>query len=405
MDELPIFTAALEIKAPWFIERVHFEFEEGKRKLYIKVAHTRRTKFRYDGNDCPVYDHQDRSWKHLNFFQHECYIYGRIPRVKTKDGQVRLVEVPWAMPGSSFSLLFEHDVLALVSAGMSVSGVARRYGIGSKRVFRIVSRHVSGALCDQPLTVVHDLAVDETSTRKGHNYLTVFTDRTAKKVVGIGVGKDQQAFGDALLSMEVRGAAREDVRYVTMDMSKSYIAAVSSSMPQAKMVFDRFHIVKQLNAVVDQIRRAEQRAYHELKGTRYLWLRNARSLSGAHQDQVSTLAEAYPTLGQVWRLKELFKVICDDAQRHRRLKPLNDWIKEAWNSGIELFQDFVRMLYKHWYGIKTYLKKNIDNAFAERVNLKIQEIKRVAKGYRNINNFILMIYFHLGGLKFQTHSK
>jgi transposase len=75
-------------------------------------------------------------------------------------------------------------------------------------------------------------------------------------------------------------------------------------------------------------------------------------------------------------------------------------MKEAWASGIQPIRQFVNMLRNHWYGIKTYFKKLSTNAFAERVNLKIQEIKRIAKGYRNINNYKMMIYLHLGGLNF-----
>ena len=75
MKELPIFTAALELEAPWYIKKVYFEGTGTSKKLHIEVAHKRRTKFEYDGDSYPVYDHQDRKWKHLNFFQHECYLY------------------------------------------------------------------------------------------------------------------------------------------------------------------------------------------------------------------------------------------------------------------------------------------------------------------------------------------
>jgi transposase len=95
----------------------------------------------------------------------------------------------------------------------------------------------------------------------------------------------------------------------------------------------------------------------------------------------------------------------DDAVHSKKLTPLNNWIKEARASKLKPILDFVNMLHDHWYGIKAYFKKVANNAFAERVNLKIQEIKRSAKGYRNMQNFVLMIYFHLGGLDLKTHYK
>jgi transposase len=405
MEELPIFTSALGIEAPWYIKRIYFEGIESDKRLYIEVAHRMRSKFVYAGEWYPVYDHQDRTWKHLKFFQHECYVYGSVPRVKTKDGEVRLVEVPWARAGSSFTLLFEHDIVSLVQGGMSASKAGQRMGISGKRVFRIISRHVSTALSHQDLEDVKELSVDETSSRKGHKYLTILTDRVAKKVVGVAVGKDKEAFAHALIDMEVRGAERNKVRTITMDMSKSYIAGAEESMPEADIVFDRFHIVKKMNEAVDSVRRSDQQNFKELKNTRYLWLRNQTSLNEEQRQQVESLAQAFPNIGQAYRLRELLKTVLDNALYSKRLSPINAWINEAWKSGLEPIQDFVRMLCKHWYGIKTYFKKVADNAYAERVNLKIQEIKRIAKGYRNIQNFILMIYFHLGGLDFKIHYK
>jgi transposase len=247
--------------------------------------------------------------------------------------------------------------------------------------------------------------VDETSTRKGHNYFTIMCDRVAKKVVGIGVGKVKESFAHALIDMEIRGGSREKIRSITMDMSKSYISAASEMMRQADIIFDRFHLVKKLNEAVDKIRRQEQKEYNELLKTRYLWLRNNSNLSEEQRLKVNYLGSAYPNIGTAYRLKELLKIVLDEAYHSHYLAPLNEWMKQAWERKLEPIQEFVNMLKRHWYGIKTYFKRIATNAFAERVNLKIQEIKRIAKGYRNTHNFIIMIYFHLGGLKFNTHFK
>ena len=405
MEELPIFTAALGLESPWYIKRVYFDYEGGDKKLYIEVGHTRRTKFDYEGEKCPVYDHQDRKWRHLNFFQHECYLLCSVPRVKTKDGSIRLVEVPWAMPGSSFTLLFERQLLELIKGGMPASRAGRHMNIAGKRAFGIVSRHVVIALNQQPLDDVQELSVDETSSRKGHKYLTILADRDAKKVVGVAVGKTKDAFAHALLEMETRGADRTEVRTVTMDMSQSYISGVDENIPQAEIVFDRFYIASKLNEAVDSIRREEQKKYKALKGSRYLWLKNNNSLSQEQQEQVQTLSEAYPNIGKAYRLRELLRAVMNDAVRSCSIKPLDKWIVEAWDSGLVPIRKFVNILYDHWYGVEAYFKKIATNAYAERVNLKIQEIKRAAKGYRNIQNFIRMIYFHLGGLDFDTHYK
>lgn len=401
MKEIPIFTAALDIKSPWYIKDVYFEEEGTEKVLHIFVDHKRLAKFKYESIDYSVYDHQERTWKHLNFFQHKCYLHAPVPRVRTIDGKVKLVQVPWANPGSSFTLLFEKNILNLVEGGMSASAVGKHLEVGGKRIFGVVRRYVGYGLATQPLEVVKEMSVDETSSKKGHNYLTILSDREAKKVVGVAVGKDKKAFADAVMDMEIRGADRNKVRSVTMDMSRSYISGVDELMPQAEIVFDRFHICSQLNSAVDEIRRTEQRQYDEIKKTRYLWLRNNSKLTEEQREKINYLGDTYPNLGTAYRLKELLKKIMDDAYLDKKITPLNNWIKLAWKSGLKPIRNFINMLRDHWYGVKSYFKRLATNAYAERINLKIQEIKRVAKGYRNIDNFRIMIYFHLGGLKLE----
>lgn len=396
MEEFELFSAALGLKLPWFVDSV--KLDASKEELHITVGHLRRVQFEYEGSLLPVYDHQERIWQHLNFFQHRCFIHAKVPRVKTAEGKVKLVSVPWALPGSSFTLLFEHSLLKLVELGMNVSKAAEYSGIKAKRVYNLIHKRVANALASQSLDKVRELSIDETSSKKGHNYLTILADREAKKVVGISQGKDTSAVLQAILDMEIRGALRSHVKCVSMDMSKSYISAANQYLNQADIVFDRFHITKKLNEQLDTLRRIEQSKFSNLKNSRYLWLRNQKQLRTSQQERLIELQQAYPTLGEAHRLKELFKSVMDNAIHNRKLRPLNDWIKIAWNSQIKQIQEFVNFLHSHWYGIKTYFKKLVTNAFAERVNLKIQEIKRAAKGYRNMHNFISIIYFHLGGL-------
>jgi transposase len=144
-------------------------------------------------------------------------------------GNVLLVDVLLPKPMSSFTLLFEQLVLAKIKGGISARCAGALMGINGKRVFGIVNRYVSTALSHQELEPVKYLSVNGMSSRKGHKYLTIMTDRTAWKVVGVAVGKDNEAFSNALIDMEIRGTNRTEVRTMTMDMPRSYIADVSES--------------------------------------------------------------------------------------------------------------------------------------------------------------------------------
>lgn len=148
-----------------------------------------------------------------------------------------------------------------------------------------------------------------------------------------------------------------------------------------------------MNEALDKIRRQERKEYESLKNSRYLWLKNNTNLSCEQKEKVSELSEICPNTGKAFRLKELLKLVLDNAYKDQKITPLNEWMKEAWASNLESIQDFVNMLRNHWYGIKSYFKRLSTNALAERVNLKIQEIKRMAKGYRNITNFFILFTF------------
>ena len=398
MNQNMLFTMALGIQGPWQIGKVEFREGISGKELHLYVEHKKGVRFDYEGKDYAVYDHQDRTWRHLNFFEHVCYLHASVPRVKTDEDKVKLVSVPWAKPDSSFTLLFEAYSALLVKDGMSMSKAGNYVNESYKVIYRIIKSMVVTSLITQPLEDVRELAIDETSTKKGHNYFTILSDRKNKKVVGVSEGKGYESAVKAIEEMEYRGAQRTKVRCITMDMSASYIRAAKEILPQADIVFDRYHISAQMNKAVDEVRRKEQRDYSELTKSRYLWLRNNYNLSEENQEKVAYLADAYPTIGTAYRCKELLREVLNEAKKSHLLKGIKEWMKMAMATKIEPIQKFVKMLQRHWYGIKTYFKRLATNAYAERVNLKIQEIKRVAKGYRNKDNYKIMIYFHLGGL-------
>ncbi|TSA36122.1 MAG: hypothetical protein D4R64_08355 [Porphyromonadaceae bacterium] len=124
MKQEDLFTIALGLQAPWFVEKVEFVAKANTliNELHLHVNHKPLQKFRAeDGKEYPVYDHVDRNWCHLNFFQHECYLDGRVPHVKSKDANTLQVDLPWAKPRSSFTLLFEAFSLCLLQAASSLT--------------------------------------------------------------------------------------------------------------------------------------------------------------------------------------------------------------------------------------------------------------------------------------------
>ena len=168
MNSLEIFQLALNLPRPWFVTSVTFqEHQTSKKTLHINIGFTKGHKFT---EDTIVHDTQSREWRHLNMFEHECYITCNVPRVKSKEGKVSLVEVPWARKNSGFTLLFEALSMALIENEMPVNKAAGIVGEYPQRLWTIFNYWISIAYNEDKQSEVKRMGIDETSVRKGHNY-------------------------------------------------------------------------------------------------------------------------------------------------------------------------------------------------------------------------------------------
>ncbi len=172
MNSTEIFTLALGLKEPWEITDVEISVgNDSVKELNIHLGFKRGAKFDDEaGVSCTVHDTQKRTWRHLNFFEHTCMLHCSVPRIRTSDGKVRLVDVPWARSGSGFTLLFEALTMALIEREMPVNKVGQLLGENAHRIWTIFNHWIGLAYQADDPTAVTQLGFDETSRRKGHNY-------------------------------------------------------------------------------------------------------------------------------------------------------------------------------------------------------------------------------------------
>lgn len=315
-----IFAAGLGIQEPWYIERVVFEkgkgnqmFSEGKLDIYIDFQKGSKFSSKEKGELCPVHDTVERVWRHANFFQHECYLHARVPRIRTIDGNIQQVKVPWAGEGSSFTLLFESLSMLYVREGMSLSGAGRMQDVDGRVIGRIIKSYVEKAKFEQPIKVSNAIGIDEVSYKKGHDYLTIVSDAKKQVVLGVAEGKDQKAVQSAFGEMDKRDCDFEKIKYVSADLSPAYTSAILNDLPQVSIVYDRFHVESLLNKAIDTLCKQETSEFHLLKKTKYLWLRNNSKLSEHQKERIHYLSICFPKLGEAYRLKEMFKLIYNEA--------------------------------------------------------------------------------------------
>lgn len=402
MKSEELFAIGLGLLPPWEVKEVKFEETSEGKELHIYIDFKRGSRFANDnGKPEAVYDTEEKQWRHLNFFEHRCYLHCRVPRIPMSDGKIRMIDVPWSRPGSGFTLLFEAYTMKLIEGEMPVSSVARHTMVTAPRIWRVFHYWVSKAKKQIDLGGVSRIGIDETSSRKGHNYITNFVDLDTRRLIFSTQGRSADTIERFVAELESRGGNRNAIKVVSMDMSPSYISGYLEYFSHAKLVFDKFHIVKMLNEALDKTRKAEQKDKKLLKGHRFTLLHKRSKLSEKKCMELETLLLTYPVLGEAYKFKEGFFDAFTYEKPDDAISYLCKWCKAVCETSLTHMKDFANTLKAHWSGIITnFTCPGVNNGILEGINQKIQLAKRRARGFAIISNFIDMAYFVCGKLKF-----
>jgi transposase len=292
MRDTNLLQLALGLTPPWTVTRSDFDPEAQRLDIEIDFAPGNRFPCPHCGAaDCPAYDTQRMSWRHLNFFQHQAYLNARVPRVRCDTCGIKQVHVPWARPDSGFTLLFEALLMTMLSA-MPVRTVAKMVGEHDTRLWRVLHHYVDQARARADASAVTRVAIDETAARRGHDYITLFVDIDQARVLFATEGKDAATVAAFADDLAAHGGDAEAIDEVCIDMSPAFIKGTAEHLPNAAVTFDKFHAVKIVNDAVDQVRRAEQKGQSVLRGTRCIWLRNPANLSDRQQATLESPSNA-----------------------------------------------------------------------------------------------------------------
>lgn len=392
-----IFTIALGLDKPWSIEKITFNKETSQLDIYLQF--TRGFKFEMlDGNKYTAHDTVERTWQHLDFFQHKCYLHAKVPKIKQADGKIKTYPVPWARKGSGFTLLFEAFAMLLIENEMPVNKVAKVVKVYPNRLWNVFSYWISKAHKEDIIDDLDKIGFDETSVRKGHDYVTTMVDLDKRRVLFVTEGKGADCIGKSIEYLDKKAVDIDAIKQVCIDMSPAFISGCNKYIPDAAITFDKFHVMKEVNKAMDELRKLERIGNDMLKKHKYTFLKN--KLSPKIKEERDFLLEMFPKLGEGYRLKYLFKEFWDLKNKEEAESYLAFWCDIADDSGIFPFQKAVKTIKAHWSGIINYIESRINNGILEGLNSKIQLAKKRARGYRNTQNFINMIYFTCGKLKF-----
>jgi transposase len=403
MQDRKLYEQILGIQTPWFVDRVELKLEYGQ--VHVHLDHDKEAVWECPecGRACPLYDHAaERIWRHLDTCQYQTLLHAATPRTNCPEHGVRAVRLPWAEPHSRFTLLFERLTIDWLQVA-SQKAVAERLGLSWDEVHGIMERAVARGLARREAEPIPRIGVDEKAFRKGHKYATLVTDLDRGCVLYVAQERKQASLDGFWGTLTAEQLA--SIEAVAMDMCEAYENSVREHVPDAeeKIVFDKFHVAKNLSEAVDKVRRAENKALRAegddiLVGTKYQWLRNPDNFTDEQWRRFRELRTSNLKTARAWALKEQAMVLWDFKYEGPARKHFAWWYRWATHSRLKPIVEKARMLKSHLPNILTYLKHGITNATSESLNSKIQWVKYTARGFRNFRNFVTAIYFHCGGL-------
>jgi transposase len=403
MDELGLFTAALGLSVPWRVTRT--EFDAAQLDLYLDFP--RGARFACPAKDCaegacPVHDTTDKTWRHMDFFQYKALLHARLPRVLCPEHGVRQVSVSWARPGSGFTMLFEALALTFAAA-MPVAKVAAMTREHDTRIWRVLEHHVGAARDREDFSTVRKVGMDETSARKGQDYVSIFADMVRGRVLFATEGRNSDTVARFAADLAAHGGDPNNVTDTSSDMSAAFICGIGEHLPNATMTFDRFHLAAKLSDALDAVRRAEVMIRPELKRTRWLWLKNHASLSAKQKGELHRLMRPSAKLAtaRALRWREDFQAFYDQDPSYAH-EYLRRWCYGAKRSRLQPIKDFAALVEKHWEGIIAWHASHLTNGLLEGINSLVQAAKARARGYRNKNKMITIIYLTAAKLPLPT---
>jgi transposase len=246
------------------------------------------------------------------------------------------------------------------------------------------------------------VGLDKTSRAKGHEYITLFVDLQKRRTIFITEGKDNLTVARFAYDFQNHNGSIEAIKDVSCDMSPAFIKGVKENLPNAKITFDKFHILKIINEAVDKVRKEEVGTNKLLKGTRYIWLKNYHNLTIKQKEKLDefTMSSMNTKTLRAYNIRQSFQEIYQAKTEDEFITYLNKWYYWATHSRLEPIIKAAKTIKRHWDGVVHWYESKINNGILEGLNSVIQAAKSKARGYKTFKNYKIIVYLLTGKLDF-----
>jgi transposase len=397
------FQNLLELKSPWRVVAVELKNEERCVEIEVEWSDSYKVPCPECGRACGVYDHAGvRWWRHLDTMNRVTRICSRVPRSNCPEHGVKTMEVPWAATYSRFTVEFETQAIDVLLLARSQSQAAQHLELSWQQVHDVQACAVERGLARRNLEDIERVGLDEKSFGRGHHYGTVLSDLDGHRVLEVVEHREEASARQALEALPE--AQRAKVKVVALDMWPAFMGAAATTVPQADIVHDRFHVVKHLNEAVDTVRKQEHAELSEssrdwLTGRKYLFLKNPDAWKAEEKRCFKELQKKDLKVTKAWGARETFQHFWLFSSKTAARAFFRRWARKAKTSELPPVIKVAAMLEKHLTGLLNYITHQVTNAVTEGFNSKIQMIKSCARGFRSFANYRIAILFHCGALE------
>jgi transposase len=386
------------------VTSVKFEQDElGDETLVIGVAVRGRSRCSRCGRRCSRYDQlKRRRWRHLDFGSWTVHVEARLWRVDCARCGVVVEQVSWADAGPRFTRPFE-ELVAWLAQRCDKTAISTLLGIAWRTVGVIIKRVVARHREPIDWSRVTAIGVDELSFRKGQHYLTLVSDLESGRILWSKEGRSAATLEAFFAEVGPEACAR--IRHVAIDMFEAYAQAIRKWLPNAELIYDRFHVQQLASKAVDEVRRAEWRrlrgtdAARAIKHLRWALLRNPWNVTPSEGERLSVLPQQNKLLYRAYLLKEalaqIYRSLYTPGWARRRLE---EWLSWASRSRLEPFRKVGRTIRRYFEGVLAYFKTGYTNSRAEGLNTKARLATRQAYGFHSADAVRAMIELRCTGL-------
>jgi transposase len=394
---------SLGLTEPWYIEKASFDAEEMAVRIHVGVRKTAAI-------TCPVcgaetkrfgYEKNLRVWRHGDCMFYPCYVYCRRPKVLCPNCGAQQVSAPFERKNSRFTLLFEGYALMLL-AEATVAKAAKWLRCDEKSLVKIMRHWVNKAVKETNLSEVAMLAIDETSFKRGHKYVTLVVDADKRRVIDVEEGREMKAVEVFAEKLSAKGGDPTKVTAVTSDMSKTFLPAIEKHFPNAENTIDKFHVKKVLIDALDEIRKAEQKTVADKRGLfcgRRLFMIPEAKLTAEQSAKLAEMSNRYPKTGRAYRIVsglDDFYASGTIGEAEEAFKSLYSWMRRC---RLEPMKSAAETLMRHKDKVLNFFKNRLTNAICEGINSMVQAAKRKARGFHTFEGYAAMIYLIAGKLQ------